>query len=385
VSTIEGGGLSAETELNAGAIMKSRKICFFNSTKAWGGGEKWHFDIAGRLHVKYGDVFVVAGKGSELGNRLSATDIPHHIVSIGNLSFLNIFKIIKLVRLFRKELPDILIMNLPADLKVAGIAARLSGIKRIMYRRGSAIAVSNSFLNRFIFKYVVDEIIANSAETARSLLHENQELFPNKKISIVYNGVDWGDFDCLPQTPVYRPQQAKVVLGNAGRLVPQKGQEILIEVATQLKNKGYSFEIIVAGEGRLKEALLQKSVELGVADQLHFLGFIENMPQFLNSIDIFLLPSHWEGFGYVIAEAMYCGKPVVAFNVSSNPEIVSNNETGFLVEHGNLEAFLEKTELLINDAGLRHQMGRKARVAAIERFSIHKTLTKLEQLLYDKL
>ena len=93
---------------------------------------------------------------------------------------------------------------------------------------------------------------------------------------------------------------------------------------------------MIAGEGKLKESLLQKSVEEGVAEQLRFLGFVDNMPQFLHSIDIFLLPSHWEGFGYVIAEAMYCEKPVVAFNVSSNPEIVSNNETGFLVEHGDV-------------------------------------------------
>jgi len=362
--------------------MKSRKICFFNSTKAWGGGEKWHYDLSARLHAKYGNVFVVAGKGSELGHRLAATDIPHHTVSIGNLSFLNPLKIIKLVRLFRKERPDVLIMNLPADLKSAGIAARLSGVKRIIYRRGSAIAVKDSILNRLLFRYLLDDVIANSAETARSLLLNNQNLFPEEKIHVIYNGVDWGAFDSRPQPPIRRPEQARVVLGNAGRLVPQKGQDILIQLAKQLKLRGYSFKIVIAGEGKLKESLLQKSAAEGVADQVHFLGFVDNMPQFLHSIDIFLLPSHWEGFGYVIAEAMYCEKPVVAFNVSSNPEIISNNETGFLVDKGDLKAFLEKTELLINDAGLRQQMGRRAREAAIEKFSLLNTLANLEQLLY---
>jgi glycosyltransferase involved in cell wall biosynthesis len=80
---------------------------------------------------------------------------------------------------------------------------------------------------------------------------------------------------------------------------------------------------------------------------------------------------------------MYCGKPVIAFNISSNPEIVSNNESGFLVEHGDLEAFLAKTELLIDDARLRQEMGQKAREIAIDMFSIEKTVTTLEQLLYD--
>ena len=368
--------------LSAGALMTSRKICFFNSTRAWGGGEKWHFDIAARLYAKYGNIFVVAGKGSELGKRLKNSEIPHHIVAIGNLSFLNPFKIIKLVRLFRKEKPDILIMNLPADLKAAGIAARLSGVKRIIYRRGSAIPVRNSFLNRVLFTYVIDEIIANSQETARTILSENSELFPAEKIHVVYNGVDWVKFESLSQTPVYRPQQARIVLGNAGRLAPQKGQELLIEVAKQLKNKGYDFKILIAGEGRLKESLLRKSVDEGVAEHISFLGFAENMPQFLQSIDIFLLPSHWEGFGYVIAEAMYCEKPVVAFDVSSNPEIVSNNETGFLVAPGDIEAFVEKTELLINDAGLRHEMGQMAMEEAIKKYSINTSLIKIENLFY---
>lgn len=364
--------------------MERRKICFFNSTKAWGGGEKWHFDIAARLHARYRNIFAVAGKGSELGKRLIKTDIPHHLVAIGNLSFLNPCKIFKLARLFRKENVDILIMNLPADLKAAGIAARLAGVERIIYRRGSAIPVRNTLLNRFLFRYVIDEIIANSEETARTILSENPELFPAEKIHVVYNGVDWEKFESSPQPPVYRSQQVGIVLGNAGRLTPQKGQDILIKVAKQLKNKGYSFEILIAGEGKLKEQLIQKARDEGVAEQLRFLGFVANMPQFLSSIDIFLLPSHWEGFGYVIAEAMYCEKPVVAFNVSSNPEIISNNETGFLVEKGNLQGFLEKTELLINDFRLRQQMGLQAKETAIEKFSICKTVAAIEQLLYAK-
>lgn len=365
-------------------IVTNRKICFFNSTKAWGGGEKWHYDISSRLHAKFGNILVVAGKGSELGQRLATTAIPHQLVSIGNLSFLNPLKVIKLVRLFRKELPDVLIMNLPADLKAAGLAARLAGVKRIIYRRGSAIAVKNSFLNRLLFRYLLDDIIANSEETARTLLLENRTLFPAEKIHIIYNGVDWKKFDSLPQAPIYRSAQVSIVLGNAGRLVPQKGQEVLIDLAKQLKSRGHSFEIVVAGEGKLKEALLRKSAEEGVAGQLRFLGFVENMAQFLHSIDIFLLPSQWEGFGYVIAEAMYCAKPVVAFNVSSNPEIISDSESGFLVEPGDSGAFMEKTELLINDALLRRRMGECGRNAAIERFSLDNTLTQIEKLLYKQ-
>jgi glycosyltransferase involved in cell wall biosynthesis len=364
--------------------MTHGKICFFNSTKAWGGGEKWHFDIASRLHDKHGDVFVVAGNGSEFGNRLASTNVPHRLVSIGNLSFLNPVTLLRLISLFRKVRPDVLIMNLPADLKAAGIAARLSGVKRIIYRRGSAIPVRNSLLNRLLFRYLLDDIIANSEETSRTLLQENRNLFPEKRIHVIYNGVDWDRFDSLPHVPRLRPHDGPVVLGNVGRLVPQKGQETLIRLARRLKSKGYSFVIQIAGDGKLKDHLEQMAHEQGVAEQVRFLGFVETVPQFLQTIDIFLLPSHWEGFGYVLAEAMYCRKPVVAFDVSSNPEIVRNNETGFLVTYGDLDAFMEKVELLINDHNLRRDMGQAARQSVVERFSIQNTLTAVEQLLYNR-
>ena len=121
----------------------------------------------------------------------------------------------------------------------------------------------------------------------------------------------------------------------------QKGQRYLIEIAKRLKDKGLKFKILIAGEGKCLDQLKQLAMELSVSNEINFLGFVKDIRCFMNSIDIFVLPSLWEGFGYVIVEAMAAGKPVVAFDVSSNPEIIRDEKSGYLVNTFDVNAFAE--------------------------------------------
>ena len=128
---------------------RAQRICFFNSCKAWGGGEKWHFDTALRFSA---DGFpVVAGvyPGSELALHFQPTDIQKFEVRVSNLSFLNPWRICHI----RKRLQDLnvesIILNLPSDVKAAGIAARLAGRNTLPYRRGSGIINPNPFFRLF--------------------------------------------------------------------------------------------------------------------------------------------------------------------------------------------------------------------------------------------
>ena len=114
--------------------MKNNTICFFNSTKAWGGGEKWHFEISKFLHEKGYSIIIITNRRSELFKKAKEYGLRVISTKITNLSFLNYFKILFLKNVFIKERIDIIIINLSADLKVASIAAKLAGIRRIIYR-----------------------------------------------------------------------------------------------------------------------------------------------------------------------------------------------------------------------------------------------------------
>ncbi len=361
--------------------MKNKTICFFNSTKAWGGGEKWHYDISAGLYRKGCSTLVITNRKSVLFSRIILTGQKVYNIKISNLSFLNPFKILMLRKLFIKENIDIIILNLSADLKVAGIAARLAGIPRIIYRRGSAIPVKNRWLNRIIFKNIITDIIANSEETKRTVLQNNPGLFPPEKIKVIYNGIDTGKYDMNTEKKLYKKNDSEIILGNMGRLVRQKGQKYLIDIASELKTRNIRFKILIGGSGPLRQELVSYAEKRKVSDKIIFLGFIDNVVEFMNSIDIFLLTSLWEGFGYVIAEAMICKKPVIAFNCSSNPELVEENKTGFLVEPGHIRGFIEKLEILINDKNLRAELGRQGYLKARKQFTVENTTRELENFL----
>ncbi len=359
----------------------NRTICFFNSMKAWGGGEKWHYDTSSILNRRGCKTLIITNKESVLYSRILATGQKLYSLKISNLSFLNPCKILLLRRIFIREKVQIIIINLSADLKVAGIAARLVGVKRIIYRRGSAIPIKNRWLNRFIFKNIVTDIIANSQETKKTVLQNNPGMFPAERIKVIYNGIDIKNYDLKNNNRLYRKNANEVILGNLGRLVNQKGQRYLIDIAAELKKSNLQFKILIGGDGPLKKELMAYAEERNVADRIIFMGFIDDITGFMNSMDIFVLTSLWEGFGYVIIEAMLFKKPVVAFNVSSNPELIDDNKTGFLIEFGNTGAFAEKLKILINDKGLRSEFGERGHIIAMKNFSLDTVVKELEDFL----
>jgi glycosyltransferase involved in cell wall biosynthesis len=357
------------------------RVCFFNSTRSWGGGEKWHYDVSTRLSEKGINPIVVTNKNSELKTRISDYGIPSYNIGISNLSFLNLFKVFHISRIIKREKVDFIITNLSSDMKVASFAAKIAGVPNIVYRRGSAIPVRNSFINRFFFGKVLTGIIANSEETKRTLLARNPNLFDKDKIQVIYNGISIKKYDSGEVTFKYASDNDEIILGNAGRLVKQKGQYRLIQLARILKDKGYKFKILIAGDGALQNDLIAYSRKMGMENEVVFLGFVDDIKGFMQSLDIFLLPSLWEGFGYVMTEAMVCRKPVIAFDLSSNPEIVVHEETGYLAEKNNMSSFAHYVEKLIHNPVLSRQMGEKGRIRVEEKFNIDKTISAMEDFL----
>lgn len=361
------------------------RICFFNSAVTWGGGEKWHYDISGYMLGKGYNVMVASNRSSELYKRILATGIPHCEVKITNLSFLNVFRILQLYLLLRKKKVGTIIINLSSDLKAAGIAAKLAGVRNIIYRRGSAIAIRNTFLNRYLFRKVVTMVIANSEETRRTILLRNQNLISTERIKVIYNGIELDNYDEPVTDPVYRRQDGEVVIGNAGRLSEEKGQAYLLQLAKILKAKGYKFKILIAGKGKLESRLQKMAKHLDVEHEVKFLGFVDNIRRFNHAIDIFVLTSLYEGFGYVLVEAMAERRPVVAFDIRSSAEIVKNRESGYLIQDFNLQNMADKIEELINNIELRRTMGEAGRKRVEEIFTFERTLTQVEDLIRKEL
>ncbi len=357
--------------------MKNKTICFFNSAKEWGGGEKWHFDMASMMISDDKTVIVITNQKSVLYEKLKEKRINIFPIKISNLSFLNPFKVLKLVYFLKKAKVSHIIINLSADLKIAGIASKISKIPNIIYRRGSAIPIKNSFFNRFIFKNIVTEIIANT-EATKKTINQNHNFFPENKIKVIYNGIDLNNFENKNQKNIIKDE---IIIGNLGRLVKQKAQFYLIHLAEILKNRNLKFKIIIGGKGKLEEELKMLCKTKGVENEVVFNGFIENSINFMQKIDVFVLTSLWEGFGYVLVEANACNIPTIAFDISSNPEIIEHGKTGFLVERYNMEQIADKIEYLAKNREKLSELGENGRKRVEEIFTVEKCYENLKLFL----
>lgn len=355
-------------------------ICFFNSVKTWGGGEKWHFETSLYLHQKGHSILVFAHIDSILLKKLKKNNVPCVGIKMNNLSFLNPLKINSLKEKLKKHNVDSIIINLSRDLKLAGLAAKKAKLERIIYRRGSAIPIKNNFLNRYYFKNVVTDILANSIATKNTILENNKNLFPENKIKVIYNGLDVNDFEKNKKS-LSQNKNSRTTLVNLGRLEYQKNQQFLIYVAEELKKRNIDFKMLIGGDGSLANELKKITQDLKLTKEIEFSGFINNPKKFIEQGDIFLLSSHWEGFGYVLAEASLCYKPIVAFDISSNPEVVINGKTGILTKKQDVNAFTDAIVKLINNKGLQYEMGLQGSNFVLNTFSKKEILNKIENYL----
>jgi len=360
------------------------KIAFFNSIVFWGGGEKWHYETAVSFAEMNHQVYFFGNPKGKIHEKLqSHHDIRFVPVNLSNLSFLNPFKVNRLAKILKKEQIEVIIINHPGDLKIAANAAHKAGVKRIIYRRGSAIPVKNKFLNRYIFKNWVTDILANSQATKATILQNNPDLFPKEKIKVIYNHIDVQEFLSRGSSPKITRNNDEIIIGNLGRLSYQKNQKFLIDLSKKLSQQHINHKIYIGGTGELEAELKQYNKEQNTEENVIFTGFETNVKNFLSGIDVFFLSSFWEGFGYVLAEANLCEKPCIAFNTNSMPELVIDNKNGFLITPNDLDEAVEKIKLFAQNPQLITEYGAYGKEFVLHNFSKEVIIQQLKEYILE--
>ncbi|HTD80107.1 MAG TPA: glycosyltransferase [Chloroflexota bacterium] len=174
------------------------------------------------------------------------------------------------------------------------------------------------------------------------------------------------------------------LVGNVGRLALQKGQRHLIAAMPLLLQRVPRAHAVIAGGGDLEDYLRDLAEEAGVAERVHVLGPRKDVPALMHAIDVFAMPSIWEGFGLVLLEAMAAGRPIVASRVATIPEVVVDSETGLLVPAGDPQALADALADLADQPALAQQFGEAGQERLRRQFSIDKMVGDTE-LLYREL
>lgn len=170
------------------------------------------------------------------------------------------------------------------------------------------------------------------------------------------------------------------LIGTVGRLVPQKGQRYLLEAVRDILKVYPRTRLLIVGEGRLRDELIAYALQLRIADRVIFAGFRQDIQSVMAGLQVFALPSLWEGFGLVLLEAMAAGKPVVASRVSAIPEIVADGVTGLLVPPMDSVALAEALTQLLQDERLRSSLGQAGRRRVRQRFTIEASARALDSV-----
>jgi glycosyltransferase involved in cell wall biosynthesis len=143
-------------------------------------------------------------------------------------------------------------------------------------------------------------------------------------------------------------QSSNYKIGTIGRLVPQKDYPTLLSAFSNVLKSLPDTELYVVGEGYLKKDLNDLSKSLGINDKVHLVGKTQHIKEFLSRIDLFILPSKYEGFGLVLLEAMVAKKPIIAANNSAIPEVLGKTYEG-LFSTGDVNSLAKQIKTVIGD------------------------------------
>ena len=245
-----------------------------------------------------------------------------------------------------------------------------------------------------LYDYTIDRWLAKEAQKvillSQSLISRANKLrCERSKIVVIPSGVDSKHFnperyDVKKQAREIKNQlniNDEIVVGYVGRLYPAKGLDYLLRAVKELQGKYSNIIVLMVGDGALRNRLEAMARDLGVKSI--FVGWQRDAAPYYALMDVFALPSFFEGLPNVILEAMAMKIPVVATEVGGNPDILSNGENGFLVPVRDVRQLALALEKLIADETLRTQMGTVNRQKIEEHFLWSKTAENVEKVYRD--
>jgi glycosyltransferase involved in cell wall biosynthesis len=284
----------------------------------------------------------------------------------------------RLARFIRRERVDIVHTFFASSDLWGGAVTKLAGRARLVSSRRD-MGFQRQAKHRFGYRLMAphyDRVLA-VCEQVRGAMIDSDGLKP-EQVETIYNSVDCSRMPKgLTQVEARRrlelPASAPVIaaVGNLRRV---KGFDVLMHAAAAVCRNCPNAVFAIAGgedpsEPDLRRQLLALSRELGIAENVRFLGRVEDVFPLLIACDLFCMLSRTEGFSNALLEAMACARPVVATRVGGNGEAIEEGVSGFLVESENHAEAAERMIMLLRDPELTRSMGAHGRKRVLDRFS----------------
>jgi len=271
--------------------------------------------------------------------------------------------------------------------------ARLCGVRKIVFTESnSGLIKARSWkaallrIRAFLFTAPVKRFVAISGFVRDQIVYLGID---SRRVFVVHKGIDLDRYLPDPELRAkldaqYRIAPDEIVLGTVTILRPFKHPAVIVQACATLAKRGVPFRLFVVGGGEMQPGLELLAQQLGIAERVHWLGYVQQPEKQMAGWDFFLLASAGEAFGFVLIEAMACGVPVVAAKSGAIPEIVEPGRTGELVPVLDPDAVAAAIASLVSNPSLHQKMSAACRDRVREHFSVESAVRKTLEV-YDSM
>jgi glycosyltransferase involved in cell wall biosynthesis len=349
------------------------RVLYLSHAFMVGGAEEMVLNLVRHLPAeRYEPMVCAIHEPGPVGKEIEATGVPFR--TLGRIPGMrDPLAVAAIYRFLREVRPDIVhTFLLTASLygRLAAVAARVPiviGTEVNVYEHKQR---RHALAERLLMSGT-DCVVASAASVKQFYL-EQISAEPSR-VEVIYNAVDFKMLETSVSRDEIRSRigvpAGAIVAGVIARLTEQKGHTILLDAVAATPGLA-PMHLLVIGDGPLRSSLETQVARSGLGGRVHFLGARRDLGNLLAAMDIFVLPSLWEGLPLSLVLAMGAGLPVVSTTVAGIPEVVREGETGLLVPPGNAAALGGALARLIQSTSDRARLGQAARAFVLPRFDV---------------
>jgi glycosyltransferase involved in cell wall biosynthesis len=361
------------------------RVLHLNTERTWRGGEQQTLYLMEGLRARGIEQLLVAQRGGALAERARALGLP--VKELRMRGEADLFAVLELARLLREGRFTVLHAHTSHGHSLGALAAALLGSGRprvLVARRVDFSIFRRSFfgLNRIKYVHGVDQYATVSRAIKEVLLKDG---LPEARISVVHSGIDLARIDDAPRDDAkvrreFSVPEGDFLVGNVAHMADHKGQVYLVEAVPLVLERVPNATFAIVGDGELRVTLETRARELGVADRVRFPGFREDVPVILKALSVFVMPSHMEGLGTSVLDAMAAGAPVVGTTAGGMTEMIDHGRNGLVCPVRDQKALARAIVELLLDREKAAAFAAEARRLVVERFSKEAMVAKTVEI-----